>query len=409
MSTQLSHFVPSRDFALQRLASFLPEAGATYAARRNYDLGPEHHDAVSQLSPYIRSRILTESDVLRQVQDSVGTDNASVFVQEVFWRTYWKGWMELRPEVWTQYQVALNTRLNDIQSAKNGRDIWETACAGATGIECFDAWAKELVATGYLHNHARMWFASIWIFTLKLPWELGADFFLRHLLDGDPASNTLGWRWVAGLQTVGKAYLAKPDNIEKFTNGRFRPADGQLATETFAIEGPPAPDRRTLPDPEWMEPGLRTGLLLHDDDLSPGFLLDSGLAPETTATIVTRSGLSPLQMSPHVSAFAEAAAEDACARHKDRLGPVVHATSVTEIAKWAQEFELEQIVTPYAPVGPNADMLRILRLTPGVPRLNRITRRYDRSAWPHATAGFFRFRDRIPKLLAQLGTPPGLE
>jgi deoxyribodipyrimidine photo-lyase len=65
---------------------------------------------------------------------------------------------------------------------------------------------QELVETGYLHNHARMWFASIWIFTLRLPWELGADFFLRHLLDGDAASNTLSWRWVAGLHTKGKHY-----------------------------------------------------------------------------------------------------------------------------------------------------------------------------------------------------------
>ena len=94
---------------------------------------------------------------------------------------------------------------------------------GATGIDCFDAWARELVATGYLHNHARMWFASIWIFTLRLPWELGADFFLRHLIDGDPASNTLSWRWVAGLQTAGKTYLATAENIARFTGGRFAP------------------------------------------------------------------------------------------------------------------------------------------------------------------------------------------
>ena len=60
-----------------------------------------------------------------------------------------------------------------------------------TGIEGFDDWARELVDTGYMHNHARMWFASIWIFTLRLPWALGADFFLRHLLDADAASNTL--------------------------------------------------------------------------------------------------------------------------------------------------------------------------------------------------------------------------
>ena len=63
-----------------------------------------------------------------------------------------------------------------------------------------------------------MWFASIWIFTLNLPWQLGADFFMQHLLDGDPASNTLSWRWVAGIQTKGKNYLARKSNIEKYSN-----------------------------------------------------------------------------------------------------------------------------------------------------------------------------------------------
>ncbi|WP_238189582.1 FAD-binding domain-containing protein [Methylobacterium frigidaeris] len=69
-----------------------------------------------------------------------------------------------------------------------------------------------------------MWFASIWIFSLRLPWELGAEFFLRRLLDGDPASNTLSWRWVAGLHTRGRPYLARRDNIRDFTEGRHDPA-----------------------------------------------------------------------------------------------------------------------------------------------------------------------------------------
>ena len=66
-----------------------------------------------------------------------------------------------------------------------------------------------------------MWFASIWTFTLNLPWELGAELFMKHLFDGDSASNTLGWRWVAGIQTKGKHYLASEWNIKKFSNNRF--------------------------------------------------------------------------------------------------------------------------------------------------------------------------------------------
>ena len=82
-----------------------------------------------------------------------------------------------------------------------------------TGIKCFDHWTEELVETGYLHNHARMWYASIWVFTLRKSWASGANLFRDHLIDWCPASNTLGWRWVAGLQTRGKIYVAKADNI----------------------------------------------------------------------------------------------------------------------------------------------------------------------------------------------------
>ncbi|MCK7502530.1 MAG: hypothetical protein MZW92_81430 [Comamonadaceae bacterium] len=109
-----------------------------------------------------------------------------------------------------------------------------------------------------LHNHARLWFASLWIFTLELPWALGADFFLRHLLDGDPASNTLSWRWVVGLQTPGKIYLARADNIARFTAGRF-PAVTGLATAARPLREVPSirrdryrPPRRSSAARRWV-------------------------------------------------------------------------------------------------------------------------------------------------------------
>ena len=117
-----------------------------------------------------------------------------------------------------------------------GRRRLEQALAGQTGLDCFDAWVCELRETGYLHNHARMWFASIWIFTFELPWRLGADFFYRHLLDGDAASNTLSWRWVAGLHTRGKPYAARADNIRKFTGQRFNVRDEDLAKVDCELE-----------------------------------------------------------------------------------------------------------------------------------------------------------------------------
>ena len=69
---------------------------------------------------------------------------------------------------------------------------YKNAIDGNTNIECFNEWVNELKENNYLHNHARMWFASIWIFTLELPWQLGAEFFMKHLYDGDAACQYFG-------------------------------------------------------------------------------------------------------------------------------------------------------------------------------------------------------------------------
>ncbi|MFM8820110.1 MAG: FAD-binding domain-containing protein, partial [Phenylobacterium sp.] len=209
-------FPPTREAALERLARFVPRAGRDYAQGRNLDPGPGRPGAVSQLSPYLRHRVITEAEVVEAVLARHGPAEAEKFIQEVVWRTYWKGWLEMRPAVWTRFLEARDRVRDDFVGLKTLTE----AEAGRTGVEGFDDWARELVQTGYLHNHARMWFASIWIFTLRLPWALGADFFLRHLIDADPASNTLSWRWVAGLQTPGKTYLATRENIARFTEGR---------------------------------------------------------------------------------------------------------------------------------------------------------------------------------------------
>ena len=92
---------------------------------------------------------------------------------------------------------------------------YKLAISSNTNIEPFNDWVEILKSTGYLHNHVRMWFASIWIFFLGIPWQLGAKFFYQNLLDGDIASNLLSWRWVAGLQTKGKRYIASEININK--------------------------------------------------------------------------------------------------------------------------------------------------------------------------------------------------
>ena len=211
------NFEPSREFAIKKLEDFIDKNLHEYSKLRNFDFGPEQRKNVSSISPYITHGILSETEIIKNSLKKFSFAKNEKFVQEVLWRIYWKGWLELRPMVWSDYIVELKKLKKDFYNNKN----YLNAIEGKTNIECFNYWISEIKKYNYLHNHARMWFASIWIFTLNLPWQLGAAFFMKYLLDGDSASNTLGWRWVAGVQTKGKNYIASEWNIKKFTNNRF--------------------------------------------------------------------------------------------------------------------------------------------------------------------------------------------
>ncbi|MGY6635177.1 MAG: FAD-binding domain-containing protein [Alkalilacustris sp.] len=395
-------FRPDRATGLRRLAEFVPQAGRTYATRRNHDLPGHPH--VSGLSPWIRHRLVSEEEVIAATLARHSAEAAEKFIQEVFWRSYWKGWLEMRPGVWDDYRRDLRHQRDRLATEAGLRANWEAACRGDTGIDAFDHWARELVDTGWLHNHARMWFASIWIFTLRLPWTLGADFFLRHLLDGDPASNTLGWRWVGGLQTRGKTYLARPDNIERFTDGRFRPQG--LARAAPPLDGPPPPPPRGVPPPGTWTPDRPTGLLLTEEDLTPGWLVAGNPPPAAVATLTSVAGRSVLEVAPRVHAFTAGAVADAVARQQ---APATHCDAPSAVVAWARELGLSQLVTPWAPVGPAADTLDALdaALASHGIALVRCRRGWDSRAWPHATHGFFKFRERIPQLIAAAGGPSG--
>ncbi len=398
----MTDFSPTRTAALERLSAFVPLAGSTYAQRRNYDLGPERHqEGVSMLSPYLRHRLITEAEVQEAVLARHSLKSAEKFVQEVYWRTYWKGWLEMRPGVWTAYRADLQRLLDRLKSEAGLRRMWQDACEGETGIAPFDFWAKELVQKGYMHNHARMWFASIWVFTLGLPWSLGADFFMRHLLDGDPASNTLSWRWVAGLQTKGKTYMALSSNISKYTEGRFGGIHG-LASEPRIPEAPTDPERMPIPltQPVSSEP---SALLLHSDDLALGDVVKA--APGVLGSGILRDvgHRSQLEIAPHVQRFVDGAMDDALGRWSDRLGAQTDLKP-EDVADWAEGLGAKQVVTPYASVGPVADDLARIETAlrgKGI-TLARVRKDYDSQAWPHATHGFFRFKEKIPALLGAL-------
>jgi deoxyribodipyrimidine photo-lyase len=397
MPSLATGFAATRAEALIRLRQFVPHAGEAYASGRNADLGPDRSSAVSKLSPYLRHRLITEHEVAAAVLAQHSFATSEKYVQEVLWRTYWKGWLEMRPAVWTRY---LKERDRAQNSFPNARAI-QAAESGMTGIEGFDDWARELVETGYLHNHARMWFASIWIFTLRLPWALGADFFLRHLLDGDAASNTLSWRWVAGLQTMGKTYLATADNIARFTGGRFAPKG--LAREAVALSEPPIEMPAALPNMAAMDPAKSSLLLVTQEDMHPESVFSTDLPIRAAMLLVDPE----LIWAEKGRDFVTGAAVDAAARIQGHFGCTAKTATTLDpetLITAAQSVGASQIVTPYAPVGPVADALKQIspRLAHEGIDLIQVRRAWDTRFWAHAKKGFFPFKEQIvPGLQAE--------
>lgn len=355
--------------------------GSAYAARRNYDSGPGQ-GAVSALSPWVRRRLITERELLEMAIAGHGSD-AAKFVSEVLWRGYFKGWLDQRPEIWERYVAGLDAARGAVaqDAALAGR--LAAAVAGRTGIDCFDAWIAQLRTDGWLHNHARMWFASIWIFTLRLPWQLGADLFLRELVDGDAASNTLSWRWVAGLHTRGKHYLARAENIHRYTEGRFDPRGLDEEAEPLPYDGD-AP--LTPPAPGDAMPTGRYALVIHADDAGFDAL---ELPPPARVIGVTAHGLAGASAA--ARAFAEGAVADAAAR-----AGAAYGCPVELVAEWPEPGDLP-LVAPWLTVGPLRDSL-----PDGYP-LAQLRNPYDAALWPLATAGFFKVKSRAAAALAPLG------
>ena len=368
-------FPATRTAGLARLTAFTPYMGHAYAAGRNTDYGPEAETATAALSPYLRRRLLVEQEVVDAARGAHGP-GADKFVQEVFWRGYFKGHLETRPEVWTAYRRLAAEGQARLAENAGLRLAYDRAVEGRTGIDGFDDWARELTANNWLHNHTRMWFASIWIFTLKLPWALGADFFMRHLLDGDPASNTLSWRWVAGLHTRGKPYAATAENIRRYTDGRYDPVN--LHEDPAPLQEPNPPSASALP-PSDAPPDGDVALLLHLDDLHPESL------PLSRARVRRVGGLLAHAAGAvdRVQQFDRDAMADALGR------AAAHFDCPAGLSEpgWADDLP---VVTAWAPVGPSATAL---------PSVLRVRRRWDDLVWPRATRGYFQLKAAIPEIL----------
>jgi len=249
-----------RTAALERLGAIDPPR---YAQTRNHVGG-----AVTRLSPWIRHGCLSLAEIrdaaIRRVSQP---EMAEKLVSELAWREYWR-----------QVHAAIGDAIHaDLEppAARSRRGAALPALPrdvldATTGMQCIDAFVRTLHRTGRLHNHERMWLASWLVHVRGVRWQAGADWFLRHLLDGDPASNHLSWQWVAGTFSA-KPYLFNRENLERYTDGvhcRPCPLRGRcdvegdydtLAARLFepSAAAPPRPAPRIRAAASW-SPAART-------------------------------------------------------------------------------------------------------------------------------------------------------
>ena len=374
-------FEASRAKALNQLNNFVENNLSEYSRLRNFDFGPEKRSNISCLSPYITHGIINEQEVIQKTLSKFSFSKNEKFIQEVLWRTYWKGWLELRPNVWTDYLTELNQIKSEFQNNKN----YLSAINGKTNIDCFNEWVKELKENNYLHNHTRMWFASIWIFTLELPWQLGAEFFMQHLYDGDAASNTLGWRWVAGIQTQGKHYLASEWNIRKFTNNRF---------QNFKLNenAPPKVSEKSYQIVKQNFTNLQNfeekNLLIFENNLSFEITDFKDKNFKKIYLVSNKNDYRSIKLSEKLVKFKSLLIEDQEQRLKDQ-------SIDCQIINIGEIKNIENCCGLYPTVGENLDFLNSNNL-----KIDFLYRNLDQLAWQYCNKGFFNFKNYIPKIVS---------
>ena len=374
-------FEASRAKALNQLNNFVENNLGEYSKLRNFDFGPEKRSNISCLSPYITHGIINEQEVIQKALSKFSFSKNEKFIQEVLWRTYWKGWLELRPNVWADYLIELNQIKNELKDNKD----YIAAIEGKTKVDCFNEWVKELKENNYLHNHTRMWFASIWIFTLELPWQLGAEFFMQHLYDGDAASNTLGWRWVAGVQTQGKHYLASEWNIKKFTNNRFQNiklnenAPPKVSEKSYQII------KQDFNNPQKIE---NKNLLIFENNLSFEITDFKENNFKKIYLVSNKNENRAIKLSEKLVKFKSHLIEDQVQRLKNQ-------SIDCQIIDISELTNIENYYGLYPTVGENLDFLNSNNL-----KIDFLYRNLDQLAWQYCNKGFFNFKNYIPKIVS---------
>ncbi len=374
-------FEASRAKAIEKLNHFVENNLSEYSKLRNFDFGSENRSNVSCLSPYITHGIISEKEIINKSLNKFSFAKNEKFIQEVLWRTYWKGWLELRPNVWDDYLIELRKIKEELKDNKE----YLNAIEGKTNIECFNVWVNELKENNYLHNHTRMWFASIWIFTLELPWQLGAEFFMQHLYDGDAASNTLGWRWVAGIQTQGKHYLASEWNIKKFTNNRFQ-------NIKLNENAPPKNSERSYSviNQEFSNPQdiKEKNLIIFENNLSFEITDFNENFFKKIYIVSNKNENRSIKLSERLVKFKSLLVEDQKQRLKDKKidSEVININEINNI---------ENCYGLYPAVGENLDYLNSNNL-----KIEFLYRDLDRISWQYCNKGFFNFKNYIPKIIS---------
>ena len=375
-------FEASRAKAVDKLNNFIEQNLTEYSQLRNFDFGPNNRSNISCLSPYITHGVINELEVIDKSLKKFSFSKNEKFIQEVLWRVYWKGWLELRPTVWSDYLI----ELNKIKSEFKGSQNYLNAIEGKSDIDCFNQWVIELKSNNYLHNHTRMWFASIWIFTLELPWQLGAEFFLQHLYDGDPASNTLGWRWVAGVQTQGKHYLASEWNINKFTNNRFKNiklnenAPPIFSDKTYSINKKDFLNCEILKDKT---------LLIFENNMTFEFS-DFKEYKFKKILLILNDTSRAITLSEKVLKFKANILEDQKTRLEEK-SIVCETINISDLKNITEE-----VYAIYPTVGENLDFIQKNQFE----NIKFLYRKLDQFSWQYCNKGFFNFKKYIPKIIA---------
>ena len=373
-------FEISRDGALKQLDAFINNELANYSFKRNFDLGPKDKSNVSCLSPYISHRLITEYEVAKTVLAKFPYQKVDKYIQEIFWRVYWKGWLELRPQVWTDFT-------EDLKGLKED-DNYKKAINGETQIECFNDWVKELKENNYLHNHTRMWFASFWLFTLNLAWQKGAEFFMKNLYDGDAASNTLSWRWVAGLQTKGKHYVAQSWNISKFTNNKYK-------NVKLNENASPITDRREY---------KFSSLEINKEDLESDTLIffESEQNIETLNLkdyrniycVFLNNEKRKIKFDEKVINFKKKIIEDQVNRFSN-----IKIIDEINFDKYTNEIKDLDVI--YPSIGENLSFLKSIKKKKNL-NYNFVVREGDEFCWQFSNKGYFNFKSNIPKIIQKI-------